>query len=120
VGVRNLIHRLTAPAHELDEERLREFVGRFGGTAIADIQPREEFAAVGEISTVRVVPRPGGSSWLEATVSDASGKRLIVLWTGRRKIAGVEPGRRLLVAGRAAPTGPGGRLCVYNPTYELL
>ena len=42
------------------------------------------------------------------------------MWTGRRRIAGIKPGQRLVVTGRPSPTGPGGRLMLYNPRYELL
>src|SRR2546429_56093 len=39
---------------------------------------------------------------------------------GRRKIAGVTPGKRLVVSGRGAATGPKNRLLILNPSYELL
>ena len=45
---------------------------------------------------------------------------MLVVWTGRRKIAGVAPGKRLVVSGRGAATGPKGRLLMFNPSYELL
>ena len=46
---------------------------------------------------------------------------LVVMWTGRRAIAGVAPGRRLAVKGRALPLAPGSRrLKMLNPAYELL
>ena len=86
--------------------------------AINDVVPRERTTVCGEIAEVRVVHK-AGSPWLEATVSDGTGK-LVATWTGRRGIAGVEPGHRLVLTGRASPTGPGGRLLLLNPLYELL
>ena len=60
-----------------------------------------------------------GEDWLEATISDGTGN-LMVMWTGRRRIAGIAAGKRLLVTGRGAPKGKGGRLLITNPRYELL
>jgi hypothetical protein len=45
---------------------------------------------------------------------------MLLVWTGRRKIAGVAPGKRIVVSGRGAPTGPKRRLLIFNPSYELL
>ncbi|MBV8159370.1 MAG: OB-fold nucleic acid binding domain-containing protein, partial [Acidimicrobiia bacterium] len=73
---------------------------------------------VGEISSLRVLPRAGSQS-LEATITDGTGS-VVVVWTGRREIAGVAAGTRLVVSGRGAATGPQGRLLLFNPSYELL
>jgi hypothetical protein len=75
--------------------------------------------AVGEISSLRIVPRKDKTKWLEASLTDGTGT-LVAMWTGRRRIAGIRPGQRLLVQGRCSPTGPGGRMMMYNPLYELL
>ena len=79
---------------------------------------RRRASLVGEITALRIVPRAGTAS-VEATISDGSGA-LVAVWTGRRRIAGVVPGRRLMINGRGAPTGSRGRLLFYNPRYELL
>ena len=115
-----MLHRLTAPVAELDQERLKDFCSNVHGvTPIGELAPRAEAAVVGEIKSLQIVPRPNGRPWLQATISDGTGV-LIAMWTGRRKIAGVAAGKRLVVTGRGAPTGPGGRLVIYNPRYELL
>ena len=119
MALKKLFHRLTAPATELDLERLRKFCeSRPGVTPIGELQPRAEGTAVGEITSLRIVPRAGSPS-LEATVTDGSGS-LVLVWTGRRKIAGVTPGKRLVVSGRASAAGPHRRLLMFNPRYELL
>ena len=119
MAFRKLLHRLTTSDAELDRERLQQFCRDVPGvTAIADAQPRDEITVAGEISSLRIVPRAGTPS-LEATVKDGSGT-LVIVWTGRRHIPGVAPGRRLVVSGRGTPQGPHGRLALLNPRYELL
>jgi hypothetical protein len=120
MALKNFLRKFTAPVDELDEEQLREFCsGHPGVQSIASLQPREPATVIGEIASVRIVPKPEGSPWLEATISDGTGK-IVALWTGRRRIAGIKAGQRLVLTGRASPSGPGGRLLIYNPLYELL
>jgi hypothetical protein len=119
MAFKRLFRQLRTPVAELDLDRLREFcAGLPDVTPIADAEPREDVNVVGEIGTLRIVPRAGSPS-LEATISDGSGT-LVAVWTGRRTIAGVAPGKRLVVGGRGSPVGPGGRLLILNPRYELL
>ncbi|HEX6236864.1 MAG TPA: OB-fold nucleic acid binding domain-containing protein [Acidimicrobiales bacterium] len=119
MGLRGLLNRLSVPVEQLDEQRLREFcAGRQDAVPIGAVTPRAEVTVVGEVTSVRFVPR-GGTAWLEATVSDGR-DRMVAMWTGRRRLRGLEPGRRLLLAGRASQTGPGGRMVLMNPRYDLL
>jgi hypothetical protein len=119
MALKNFLHKLTASVEQLDEEQLREFcTTRPGVVPIRDVSSREPATVVGEISSVRIVNKPG-APWLEVTVTDGTGK-LVAMWTGRRKIAGIKPGQRLVLTGRSSPSGPGGRLLIYNPRYELL
>src|SRR5215210_7449147 len=114
-----MLKGLRTPASELDLDRVRKACADVPGmTPIAEVEPRKEFSAVGEISALRIVPRAGSPS-LEAVITDGTGS-LTAVWTGRRRIAGVAPGKRLVVSGRGAPTGPSGRLEILNPRYELL
>ena len=119
MALKKLFKNLTTSVTELDTERLRKFCeSRQGVVSITDLPPRIEGTVVGEITSMRIVPRAGSPS-LEATITDGTGS-LVVAWTGRRKIAGVTPGKRLVVSGRGAPTGPKNRLLILNPSYELL
>ncbi len=119
MAFRKLLQRLATSDADLDRERLREFCRDLPGvTPIGDAVPRHEITVAGEISSLRIVPRAGTPS-LEATVKDGSGS-LVVVWTGRRSIPGVSPGKRLVLSGRGAPQGASGRLTVLNPRYELL
>jgi len=119
VVLKKLFKNLRTPVTQLDAARLRKFCeGRPGAVTIVDLPPRVEGTVVGEITSLRIVPRAGSPS-LEATITDGTGS-LVVAWTGRRKIAGVTPGKRLVVSGRGAATGPKNRLLNLNPSYELL
>ena len=119
VTLKRFFAKFTVSMGELDATKLREFC-----SGIEDVIPMESLVAradaavVGEITSLRIVPH-SESPWLEATISDGTGT-LVELWTGRRRIAGLSPGRRILVRGRAAPTANDRRLTVYNPAYELL
>ena len=120
MALKNLFRNLTTPVEVLDEERLKEFcASRPGVVPISDVRPRQEATIVGEIVSVQIMPRPKGTPWLEATITDGTGK-LVARWTGRTRIAGIKSGQRLVLTGRGSPTGPGGRLLLYNPRYELL
>jgi hypothetical protein len=119
MALKDRLHRLTADQSELDLERLKEFcAGHSSCTPIGEAVPRQEVSLVGEVTALRIVPRAGSPS-LEATLSDGTGS-IVAVWTGRRRIAGIAPGKRMMISGRGAPIGPGGRLLFYNPRYELL
>jgi len=121
MALKKFFHQLTAPVSELDSERLREFCSSLPGvTPIGEVNARELMSVVGEITSLRIVPRAGSPS-LEAAISDGTGT-VIAVWTGRRRIAGIAPGKRLVVSGRGAPENgrADGRLLILNPSYELL
>ena len=102
------------------QEKLREFCeAHTEATPIGAIAPRSDVTIVGEIASLRIVPRSDGSQWLEATVTDGTGT-VVAMWTGRRRIAGVNPGQKISIHGRGSASGAGGRLLLLNPEYELL
>ena len=119
MAILDRLKRITKSDAELDRERLRQFCeGLPGVTPIGDAKPRREITVAGEISSLRIVPRAGTPS-LEATLNDGTGS-LVIVWTGRRHIPGVAPGKRLVMSGRGTTGGAGSRLTVLNPRYELL
>jgi amino acid transporter len=103
---------------EIDRQRLgTRFADQgLGQVRIADAPMRRSIRLSGEVSSLRVVPRAGGPS-LELTLADGSGTATVV-FTGRRRIAGVEPGRAIAVDGVAREEG--GTKVLLNPRYELL
>ena len=118
--LRGLLKKVTTSQDDIDHQKLLEFCARAGvTTTIGAMEPRQEATVAGQIASLRIVPSSTGSPWLEATVQDGTGT-LVVLWTGRRRIAGVRPGAKLIVSGRPTPAGRTGRPTLYNPDYELL
>jgi hypothetical protein len=115
MGLRNVLHRLASSPAELDAEELREQTQEVGGTAIRDCRDRQRAKIVGTIRTVTLRPRAGVPA-LEAELWDGSAM-LNVVWLGRRRIGGIEPGRRLMVSG-LVQVHDGARL-IFNPRYEL-
>lgn len=115
-----LFKKLRTPVEEHDRAKLVDFCSSIPGvTPIAEVTPRTYATVVGEISSVRIVPKADGSPWLEATIKDGTGA-MVAMWTGRRRMPGIRTGRRLKMSGRGAPEGTQQRLKVLNPEYELL
>jgi hypothetical protein len=101
-------------AHHLRQEYARS--ERSQHVSIADAPNRERVKLRGSLRTVTLRPR-GGVPALEAELDDGSGV-ITVVWLGRRRIAGIEPGRAIEVEGRIGAYD-GGRV-LYNPRYELM
>lgn len=117
MGVKDLVNRLTKPVEEVDREKLVEFCSKLEGVQPCDqLEPRTVARVVGEVSSVRIVPRAGAAS-LEVGVTDGRGAVTAVFF-GRKKIAGLTPGRRVVIEGMVAPLN--NRPFMYNPVYELL
>ena len=105
-----------ASSTEMHERELRREYADVGSTRIAEAPERERVLLRGTLRTVTLRPR-GGVPALEAELTDGSGV-LIVVWLGRRRIAGISPGRAIQIEGRIG-IAEGGRI-MYNPRYELI
>ena len=101
-------------SHHLRKEYARS--GKSGVTPIADAPDRERVKLRGALRTVTLRPR-AGVPVLEAELNDGTGV-ITVVWLGRRRIAGIEPGRAIEVEGRIGAHQ--GTRIMYNPRYELL
>jgi hypothetical protein len=88
-----------------------------GTTPIAALQHRQAARVAGRIHSVRIQPWSGALA-LECTLTDASGAELLVVFLGRREVAGVRNGTQLVVEGMVGERR--GRLAMLNPRYELL
>jgi hypothetical protein len=113
--LRHVLQRLTSSQHDLEARELQHDVRSTGCTAIAEAGERRRVVVGGTLRHVTLRPRSGTPA-LEAELYDGSGS-LTVVWLGRRRIAGIEPGASLTVQGRLS-TQDGMRV-IYNPRYEL-
>jgi hypothetical protein len=100
--------------HHLREEYARS--GKSGAVSVADAPDRERVTLRGSLRTVTLRPR-AGVPVLEAELNDGTGV-ITILWLGRRRIAGIEPGRSIEVQGRIGAHE--GVRVMYNPRYELI
>ena len=87
-----------------------------GTVPIIGLRPRDRATIAGRIKQVRVQPRSGIAT-LQATVVDATGT-IVVVFLGRRHIAGIVPGACVLFSGVVGEHG--GELEILNPVYQLL
>ncbi len=85
-------------------------------TPIASVVPRQRVRVAGRVKSVRVQPRAGTSN-LECVLSDGSGGLLLV-FQGRPKIAGIDPGARLVAEGMVGTWGR--RTALLNPSFEIV
>jgi hypothetical protein len=115
-ALKRAIRRITAPESELDAAELREdVVDEMGGTPVAACGDRAIVCVAGQIKAVTLKP-VGGAPSLEAEVYDGA-DAVTLVFLGRRSIAGIEPGRRLVAHGRLRRGE--GRALIFNPKYEL-
>jgi hypothetical protein len=101
---------------ELDRTRLQDRYRGLDMTSICDVGLRKPCRVAGEVQGLRVVPR-AGSSTVEVTVTDGSG-RAVAVFLGRHRLPGLEPGRGVVLEGVARKEG--GRTVLLNPAYTLL
>lgn len=88
-----------------------------GAVPSAPIVPRQRAKVAGWVRSIKVQPWSGIPT-LELTIVTNAGDNLAVVFFGRRRIAGVQPGARLCVAGMVGSRS--GRLTMLNPIYEIL
>lgn len=116
--LRQSISRWASPsdqeAHQLRQEYARS--RKDGATCIGDAPDRERVTLRGSLRTVTLRPRAGVPA-LEAELNDGSGA-ITVVWLGRRRIAGIDPGRAIEVEGRIGAHD--GVRVMYNPRYQLI
>ena len=100
-------------ADHLRQEYARS--GKSGAISIGEAPDRERVTLRGSLRTVTLRPRAGVPA-LEAELNDGSGV-ITIVWLGRRRIAGIEPGRAIEVQGRIGRQQHA--RVMFNPRYEL-
>jgi RecG-like helicase len=116
MALKKMVQRLTKPIDELDREHLTEFCEARRLAPMDEVQERSRVHVGGEVRSVRIVPRAGAPA-LEVTISDGRGS-VVAVFLGRRKIAGLSPGRKVAIEGMAGRDGS--QIVVVNPEYEFL
>lgn len=86
---------------------------------IADVRPRSHVLLAGTIRAAAETTVGSSPAW-RCTLADGTGE-IDLLFLGRTRMAGLEPGRYCGVTGTAVPDGPAGgrRLVIWNPRYQL-
>ena len=113
--LRRALHRLTADEVELEAQDLQDEAQQAGATAVSSCRPGGQVCLAGTVRAVVLRPLAGVPT-LEAELYDGTGSVALV-FLGRRRIRGIDPGRALVARGRL--TKHAGRATLYNPAYEL-
>lgn len=111
-----LLHRLTASPQRLDAVGLQDEVVERNCAKVSELVCGGRVQVTGRLRAVVYTPSETVPT-LVAELFDGSDS-LDLVWLGRRRIAGVEPGRRVIARGRVGVHN--GRNAMYNPWYELL
>ncbi len=109
------LQKLTADDQAIDAEALQSDVATSGCAPVSACRKGQVVTVTGRLKSVVYTPRETVPT-LEAELFDGSGSVTLV-WLGRRRIPGIEPGRSLTARGRFAAFD--GRRVIYNPWYEL-
>src|SRR3954447_8874018 len=112
---RRAIDRLTSTSEEMDARALLEESIERGSTPVGLCRSGERVTVSGTIKALTLRP-VGGVPALEAELYDGSGT-LRLVWLGRRRIKGIDPGRSMSAHGRV--TQQEGERVMFNPSYEL-
>lgn len=110
-----LVRKLTSDVAELDAEDLSEQAQAGGAQRACDCRLGQSVTVLGRIRSVELCPDTDTAT-LKAELFDGTDEVTLV-WLGRRRIPGIEPGRTLKVSGRIGDRD--GHKVLYNPYYEL-
>jgi hypothetical protein len=112
---RRMLRRLTSDVEVLDADDLSEDSQRAGAQRAAECACGQEVTVLGRLRSVEFGPEDAAAS-LEAELFDGT-EGVTLVWMGRRRIPGIEPGRTMRVRGRLSVRD--GRKVIYNPYYEI-
>jgi hypothetical protein len=107
--------RLARSESELEARALQEDTGRLGATPIAQLADRSAASVCGSVRSVTLRPRVNVPA-LVVELYDGT-QVLNLVWLGRRRIGGIEPGTYLTAHGRV--TYKHGIPTIFNPAYEI-
>lgn len=110
-----MVRKLTSDVAELDAADLSATVDAEGAQRASECRAGQEVTVYGRLRSVELSPSHEVAT-LEAELFDGT-DGVTLVWLGRRKIPGIEPGRTIKVHGRMAERD--GHKVLYNPYYEL-
>jgi hypothetical protein len=110
-----MLRRLTSDVDELDAEDLSEDAERSGAQPAAECKFGQEVTVFGRLRSVEFCSHDADAT-LEAELFDGT-EGITLIWLGRRRIPGIEPGKTMRAKGRLAVRE--GRKVLYNPYYEI-
>ncbi len=113
--IKRALQRFTLDEDEADNAELRSESSAAGATAVDKCSIGKPVCVAGTLRAVVLRPLAGVPT-LEAELYDGTGTVTLV-WLGRRRIRGIDPGRTLVARGRL--TRRSGQPTLFNPEYEL-
>lgn len=113
--LRRMWQRLGTSDADIEAVELQESARGVGAMAIDHCACGEIVTVCGPLRSVTLLPVAGLAS-VEAELYDGTGS-IALIWMGRRRIQGIEPGRVLTVTGRLGMSQ--GHRVIYNPRYAL-
>jgi hypothetical protein len=116
MGLKDVVRRMTSSVEQIDDTRLQNRFAALGLSPMSEARARVVTRVGGEVKRLRIVPRAGNPS-LEVLLDDGTGS-ISIVFTGRRSLGGVHPGRGLVVEGVAHLER--GNLVFLNPAYTLM
>lgn len=108
--------KVSRSTSDLDADELRQRTDSLGATPVVDCLTGERYTVVGVLKAVTLRPRQGVPA-VVAELYDGTGTVKLV-WLGRRRIAGIDPGRSLSAHGRINERS--GDRMMFNPRYGLM
>lgn len=112
---RRMARKLTEDIEQLDAEEMESTSQASGAQRACDCSRGEEVTFVGRLRSVEACSKAATAN-IEAEFFDGT-DTVSLVWIGRRRIPGIEPGKQLLVRGRVGERA--GKKIIYNPYYEL-
>jgi hypothetical protein len=113
---RRMLRKLTSDVDVLDADDLSEDSERSGAQRASECACGQEVTMLGRLRRVEFCPVDDSSAQLQAELYDGT-EGVTLVWMGRRRIPGIEPGRTMRVRGRISVRD--GRKVLYNPYYEI-
>ncbi|MFC7488496.1 OB-fold nucleic acid binding domain-containing protein [Knoellia sp. CPCC 206453] len=119
MGLKERLRDLARTDTQLEADEIRQRTISDPGAAVAcagKLVERKQATVAGSVRCITLPPRQG-MPVLVAELFD--GERSVnLVWIGRRRIAGIEPGVFLVADGRIAMVK--GQPAIFNPTYQIV